>query len=249
LRRDWLRPILLGGLLVVAIALGALIAPWLRRTLSNFQPAVAVSTVQAVASEVPVLVDVPTLTPSLTPSVTPTPTHTPTTTPTPTITPSPTLTPTPTDTPVPTDTPIPSPTATKVRPTSTPKPQATPTHTPTPVPTVAPPSLVEPRDRSPFNGEKANIKLAWTSSYTLKPDEYYELLVRYTHEGAQEVLPVHVQGTFWWVDGSLYLQADQETEFVYYWSVRLVRQEADAEGNETYTPISPPSEEWSFYWK
>ena len=234
MKRDWLRPILLGGLVVVAIALGALIAPWLRQTLGSFRPAVAVSTVQAVASEVPVLVKVPTLTPSLTPSITPTPTNIPTTTPTPTITPSPTLTPTPTDTPAPTDTPTPSP---------------TPTYTPTPVPTVAPPTHIKPADGEPFNGEKANIKLAWMSSHTLKPDEYYELLVRYTHGGAQPVVPVYVQETFWWVDDRLYLQADQETEFIYYWSVRLVRKEVDAGGNETYVPISPPSEEWSFYWK
>ena len=117
------------------------------------------------------------------------------------------------------------------------------------MPTLAPPTLVNPEDGAPFNSEKAYIKLSWTSSHTLRPNEYYELLLRYTHQGVSVVLPVHVQETFWWVDKALYLQADQETQFVYYWSVRLVRKEVDAEGKETYVPLSPASEERSFYWK
>ena len=104
-------------------------------------------------------------------------------------------------------------------------------------------------DKWIINGEKAYIKLAWTSGYTLKPDEYYEVVLRYTHRGAPEALPVRVQGTSWFVDEDLYLQADQETEFIYYWSVRLVRKVVDAEGKETYLPLSPASEERSFYWK
>ncbi|HSJ53351.1 MAG TPA: hypothetical protein VLC52_06340, partial [Anaerolineae bacterium] len=95
LQNDWLRPLLLGGIIVAGLVLGLLIGPSLYRALTSFEPEVAAGTVQAVAEDLPVFVNVPTLTPSLTPSVTPTPTRTPTTTPTPTITPSPTLTPTP----------------------------------------------------------------------------------------------------------------------------------------------------------
>ena len=73
LRHDWLRPILLTVAIMAGIVLGALVAPWLHSTLSRWRPSVAVSTVQAVASEVPVLVEVPSVTPSLTPSITPTP--------------------------------------------------------------------------------------------------------------------------------------------------------------------------------
>jgi hypothetical protein len=73
--------------------------------------------------------------------------------------------------------------------------------------------------------------------------------VRYTHSGAEVNLPVCVQATQWWVDKALYLQADQETDRVYFWDVRTVRKETDAEGNETYVPLGPPSEEWSFYWR
>jgi hypothetical protein len=45
------------------------------------------------------------------------------------------------------------------------------------------------------------------------------------------------------------MQADQETDRIYYWRVRLVRKVTDAEGTEDYVPISEDSEEWSFYWR
>lgn len=73
--------------------------------------------------------------------------------------------------------------------------------------------------------------------------------IRYTHGGVGVSLPVCVQATHWWVDKALYLQADQETDRVYYWDVRAARMETDADGNETYVPLGPPSEEWSFYWR
>jgi hypothetical protein len=253
LRHDWLRPFIIGAVILLGIALGAVLALRLRQAFDSFQPAIAVSTVQAVASKVPVMVQVPTLTPSLTPSLTPTPTNTPTPTPTPTVTPSPTLTPTPTETPSPTPTGTPTPTPTKVYPTWTPKPKATQTPTPTPAPTTAAPELEEPEDSAPFSGEAANIKLAWTSSHTLKPDEYFEVQVRYSHDGGTVILPVRVQKTFWWVDKSLYLQADQspdqDIDRIYYWSVRLVREVEDSESNTEYVIFSPASEEWSIHWR
>jgi hypothetical protein len=112
-----------------------------------------------------------------------------------------------------------------------------------------PPSLVKPEDEAPFDGAGANIELAWRGSHTLRPDDYYELTLRYTHNGGQVALPVYLQEEFWFVDEGLHLRADQETERVYYWSVRLVRALTDAEGNEAYEPISPYSEERSFYWR
>jgi hypothetical protein len=125
----------------------------------------------------------------------------------------------------------------------------TPTATPTPIPTVAPPTLLEPEDEAPFSGEKEFIKLAWTSSHTLKPDEFYELALHWTENGAPARNEVYLQETSWFVDEQLYLRADQETERIYYWSLRLVRKELDAEGKEEYLPFSPSSEERSFYWK
>ncbi len=245
LQQDWLRSLAIGAALLIAVALVLIVGPWLLRVLEEFRPSRAISTVQAIASEVPVLVDVPTLTPSLTPSITPTPTNTPTRTPMPSQTPSPTLTPTPTETPTPTPTETASPTPTRTRRPATP---TRPTETPTPLPTVAPPTPTEPEDGTSL-GSNANFKLAWLSNHTLKPDECYLVTLRYTHMGAEVRMPLCVQETYWWVDEGLYLQADQETDRVYYWSVRVVRKVVGEDEEETFVPLSPSSEEWSFYWR
>jgi hypothetical protein len=73
--------------------------------------------------------------------------------------------------------------------------------------------------------------------------------LRYTHGGSLANLQVCVQETYWWVDESLYGEADQETDRVYYWSVRVARKDVDAEGKEIYLPLGPASEEWGFYWR
>ncbi len=245
LKEDWLWPVLIAVVLVATTALVVLVGPWLLRELSRFQPSLALGTVQAVASEVPVLVEVPTLTPSLTPSITPTPTNTPTTTPTPSSTPSPTLTPTPTATPTDTPTATASPTPTRTRRPATP---TRPADTPTPAPTVAVPILLEPDAGAPF-AENDIFRLAWRSSHTLKPDECYLVTIRYTHQGSEVRLPVCVQETFWWVDKALYLQADQETDRVYYWTVQVVKKGIDEDGDEIFVPLSMPSTESSFYWR
>jgi hypothetical protein len=237
--------VLIAVVLVATTALVVLVGPWLLRELGRFQPSLALGTVQAVASEVPVLVEVPTLTPSLTPSITPTPTNTPTTTPTPSSTPSPTLTPTPTATPTDTPTATASPTPTRTRRPATP---TQPADTPTPAPTVAVPILLEPDEGAPF-AENDIFRLAWRSSHTLKPDECYLVTIRYTRQGSEVRLPVCVQGTFWWVDKALYLQADQETDRVYYWSVQVVKKGIDEDGDEIFVPLSMPSAESSFYWR
>jgi RNA polymerase subunit RPABC4/transcription elongation factor Spt4 len=245
LRQDWLRPLSLVLALIAIVALGLLVGPWLLRQVDRWQPGQAISTVQAMVSDVPVLVDVPTLTPSLTPSPTPTPTNTPTNTPVPTATPRPTLTATPTNTPSPTSTYTPSPTPTRTRRPPTP---TRPTNTPTPAPTVAPPLPSEPEDGAPF-GSGSIFRLAWSSSHLLRTDQCYLVKVRYVHQGVEVTLPVCVQETFWWVDKALYLQADQETDRVYHWTVQVVQITTDAEGQDVYTPLGPPSEEWSFYWR
>lgn len=245
LRQDWVRPLSIGAALIVVIALALLVGPWLVRQVGLWQPGRTVATVQAFASEVPVLVQVPTLTPSLTPSITPSPTPTPTNSPVPTSTPQPTLTPTPTSTPTPTLTSTASPTPTATRRPATP---TRPTDTPTPAPTVAPPMPTEPEDETPF-GSGSIFRLAWRSNHTLKADECFLVRIRYTRQGSQVIMPVCVQQTYWWVDEGLYLQADQETDRVYYWTVQIVRKATDEDGNEVYTPLGPASEEWSFYWR
>jgi hypothetical protein len=230
---------------VAVVAVLWLGVPRLFHLAGSIRLSVVVSTVQALADEIPVLVVVPTLTPSLTPSVTPTPTPTPTATPTPSLTPTPTLTPTSTNTPTPVPTDTATPTPTRVRPTFTAIP---PTTTPMPLPTVAPPVARLPEDEAPFDSEKANIKLVWTSTHTLQPDEYYQVTIRYAAQGAEVQLPVYVQETQWFVDKALYLKADQETQRIYHWSVRIVRKETDSSGNDVYRPLGPPSQERSFYW-
>jgi hypothetical protein len=231
---------------VVVVALVMLVGPRLLQSLEGFRPARAIGTVQAMASDVPVLVEVPTLTPSLTPSITPSPTSTPTNTPTPTVTPSPTLTPTPTPTPTatPTDTPSPTPTRTRRPPTPT-----RPPPTPTPMPTVSAPILVGPEDGATFGGADAVIRLAWQSNHTLKSGECFLLIVRYVGSGSEVELPVCLQETQWWVDDGLYLQADQETDRAYHWRVLVAREEIDEEGNVSYVPLGPASREWTFYWR
>lgn len=245
LRRDWLRPLTVGAVLVALILVGLVVVPWLQQSLKGFQPPLAVSTVQAVASEVPVLVlvEVPTLTPTSVPTKTPTPTITPTATPTPSLTPTPTPTVTPTETPTPTPTWTPTPTVTRAQPS------AVPTETATPVPTVAPPTPLRPEDGALFSGENAKIELAWTSGHTLKPDECFLVTVRWTERGAPSSTQVCIQATSWFVDGSLYLRADQETDREYDWGVQLAREERGDSGQDTFTPFSPSGRERSFHWR
>ena len=121
--------------------------------------------------------------------------------------------------------------------------------TPTPVPTVPPPSLVTPKDGAPFNGESAIIKLTWSSTHFLLPDQYYELLLRWTQDGTPASQPVYVQETFWFVDRALYLRADLDTEREYLWSVGIVQRQLGADEDATYVPLGPPSEERAFTWQ
>ena len=107
---------------------------------------------------------------------------------------------------------------------------------------------IEPENGSPHS-QGDTFRLGWQSSYTLKPDECYLITVRYTHQGNAGATQICVQETSWYVDKGLYGLADQETGRIYYWNVRLARKSVDADGKETYTPFSLPSEEWIFYWQ
>lgn len=90
--------------------------------------------------------------------------------------------------------------------------------------------------------------MGWTSTYTLKPGDFFEVSVRYTHLGVEETLPYYRQETFWYVQG-IYLKADQETGRLYHWSVRVVREGTGTGGKAVYVPLSPASQEWAFSWK
>ncbi|MBN1659554.1 MAG: zinc ribbon domain-containing protein [Anaerolineae bacterium] len=260
LQPDWVRPLFAVAIAVIILGLALSAALWVPHALSSLRPAVAVSTVQALAASLPDVVEVPSLTPSLTPSITPTstptrtPTPIPTLTPTPTLTPVPTLTPTPTSTPTPTATPTPTstPTATPRRFTATPLPTPTPLTTPTPtVPALSAPTPLSPEGGAVFSDRDANIELTWTSNHTLRPTEYFEIQIRYSEEGTDNeiVIPIHVQRTSWFVDDGLYARASQQTERAYHWSLRLVRREVADDGSERYVPLSSLSDERTFYWK
>jgi len=245
LRQEWLRPVLMAASIVVVALSALLLGPQLLRVLGDLRPARAIGTVQAIASEVPGLVKVPTLTPTLTPSITPSPTSTPTSTPTPTVTPVPTLTPEPTLTPtvVPTDEPSPTPTRTRRPATPTEPPPS-----PTPAPTVSAPVPLEPEDGASF-GEGSIFRILWQSYHVLGPDECFLLTVRYEQNQAEVELTMCLQETQWWVDEALYLRADQETGRAYHWWVAVARQESDSEGNQSYVLLGSPSEEQTFYWR
>ena len=93
------------------------------------------------------------------------------------------------------------------------------------------------------------ILMSWTTSYTLDPDQFFEIALRYTHGGAEVALTYYVLTWQSYVDEDLYLQADQETNRAYHWQVRTVLRGTDAAGKTTYIPLSPKSEERVFYWK
>lgn len=245
-RRDRVRLALLGTLGVLVLLVGVIVVPRLVRGLTKFQPAAAVSTVQAMAGEMPILVEVPTLTPSLTPSLTPTPTETPTATPTPSLTPTPAPTRTPTETPTAAPTETPSPTSTRVQPSPTP---TVPTATPTSAPALPPPVQIKPEDGARFRGENTFVELAWQSSYTLRPNECFLVSIRWTEQGAPNGTEVCVQEDSWPVNKLLWLKADQATDRRYFWGVRPVRKETGADGKEVFAPLGPPSEERSFHWE
>jgi len=107
---------------------------------------------------------------------------------------------------------------------------------------------LEPEDGSSF-GAGSIFRILWQSYHVLGPDECFLLTVSYVQSQADVELAMCLQETQWWVDEALYLRADQETGRAYHWWVAVVRQEIDSEGNLTYVPLGPPSEEQTFYWR
>jgi hypothetical protein len=93
------------------------------------------------------------------------------------------------------------------------------------------------------------IKLSWTTNFTLGPDQFFEITLRYTHQGTEVVVLNYVQDQQWSVERSLYQQADQETNGAYRWRVRAVQRGSDPAGKTFYFPVSYPSDEWVFYWQ
>lgn len=199
------------------------------------------------ATPTPVRTSAPdTVTPTVTasPQSSATPTSTPTLTWTPTATPSftPTDTPAPTATPTATATPSPTPEPT----TSLPTPAKKPTATGTPLPA---PILLAPSDGQEFS-ESAEILLTWQSVGELPLGAYYEVTVAYSRLGETWYDEVPwTQDTSWTLSDHGYL-LDLSDDGQFRWSVQVVRQTgADANGNPTGIPLSPPSDVWTLIWR
>ena len=117
----------------------------------------------------------------------------------------------------------------------------------TPLPSLEAPIPEQPEDQTTYTGQ--TIKISWTTSYALGTDHFFEILLRYTHEGTEVLLPTRVQNWQWFVDPALHLQADQETNRAYHWRVRVVQKVTTGLGEITYFPLSLASDERVFYWK
>jgi hypothetical protein len=83
---------------------------------------------------------------------------------------------------------------------------------------------------------------------TLGPDEYYHVMVNYTHAEGLYLEESYTKDVRWRVPGYLYglLVSPREC----YWSVEVVRvTETDADGNPTeFVAVSPPSYTRMFTW-
>ena len=204
----------------------------------------------------PVLPQLPSISivpPTATATHTPVPSFTPTSTPTDTPTATPTDTPTLTKTPTvaPTETASPTPEATTQKPefpTATPAATETSTVTPTPTLVYPVPKLIIPDDEARISGEGTLIELQWKGPFSLAPDEWYGLSVRYLSGGQPQFSGARLKETKWRVPQDLAGKAD-EPDRAYEWDVVIVRVMRNKQGVETSREISPESETRTFYWR
>jgi hypothetical protein len=108
--------------------------------------------------------------------------------------------------------------------------------------------LRQPEDGTTYQN-KLQIKLMWSASFTLGLDQFFEVTLRYTHQGTETLRTYTVQEMEWTVDTALYQQADADTNRAYHWRVRAVQRSWDSAGTAFYVPVSYPSDEWVLYWK
>lgn len=163
----------------------------------------------------------------------PTATDTPTAAPARTVTIAPTMTPTR----APTQTPTARP------PTLTPRP---PTATPTP-PSRPAPTLREPPDGSGFSGREAQIILRWDSVGQLAEDEYYVVVILFSHG------PDIWRDEHWVKETSLQVPAylpDISSGDRYEWNVTVMRQTGTKpNGMKEGVAVGPASASRSFTWR
>jgi len=129
-------------------------------------------------------------------------------------------------------------------------------HIPTPPPTPTPalptpvsrpaPTLREPPDGASFSGKEAQIVLRWDSVGPLAEDEYYVVVILFSH-GQETWHDEH-----WVKETSLQVPAylpDVATGDRYEWSVTVMRQTGTrSDGMKEGVPVGPASATWIFTW-
>ena len=133
-------------------------------------------------------------------------------------------------------------------PTATPAATETSTVTPTPTPVYRAAELIIPDDEARISGEGTPIELQWEGPFSLAPDEWYGLSVRYLSGGQPQFSGARLKETKWRVPRDLAGKAD-EPDRAYEWDVIIVRVIKSKQGVETSREISPKSETRTFYWR
>jgi len=141
-----------------------------------------------------------------------------------------------------------------VPPTPTPK---RPTKTPTPTPTATPsitlsaPQLLTPGDEAGFSGEKAFIVLTWQplqSGIPAGAEYVVHIGVKVGEDQVDWRLEEPVgANTQYRVPAWLFGQAPQQFGRAYEWFVQVAMVTHNGDQVQM-TPISHPSEQWTFYW-
>jgi LysM repeat protein len=121
-----------------------------------------------------------------------------------------------------------------------------PSPTPTPPPPWPAPNQLLPTDGATFSGAEAVISLQWTSVGTLRPNEYYYVVLE---DVTCNCARFHRQATF---ETKLIVPAEFRPEdaavHVYRWTVTTVRQRATSGATPEYDPAGATSPSRVFSW-
>lgn len=157
--------------------------------------------------------------------------------------------------PLPSETPNPTPTSSST-PTYTPvrqqvRPTAPPPPTLTPSPTSYPPPILQsPSSGAKLSGRKQAVILAYTSPGSLQPNEWFRVEVIFKDPAAN-----FANWCGWTKDNSIrfpipYYDDSWPFDRTFRWHVTIARAEAESPSTcqAVYTDLTPPDQEWIFYW-
>ena len=108
--------------------------------------------------------------------------------------------------------------------------------------------LLSPESDMRISGEGTLIELKWQGPWTLGPDEWYGLSLRYVSGGQRQFSGARLKETKWRVPSELAGKAD-EPDRAYEWDVVIVKVEQTDQGVETSREVSPKSDTRRFYWR